>query len=70
MRMKNNNLIERLSGLQLKEKALLRELDIVYNDFELRTKTFNKIKEVKSEINKVKFKLRLEKELRKNENNN
>lgn len=67
MCMDNDKLIERLSNLQLQEKALLRVLDKVYNDIEARTKTFNQIKKVKREISSVKFKIRLEKELKKNE---
>ncbi len=67
--MKHNELIERLSNLKLEEKNLKRVLDVYYRDENMRTKAFNKIKKVKKDIEQIKFKLKLEKEL-KNENNN
>lgn len=67
MPMKNNDLIEKLSNLEMQKKSILRELDRVYNNFELRTKRFNEVKEIKKEIEQIKFKIRLEKELRKDE---
>ena len=67
--MKHNELIERLSNLKLEEKNLKRVLDVYYRDENMRTKAFNKIKKIKKEMEQIKFKLRLEKEL-KNENNN
>ncbi len=70
MCMKNNELIEQLSNLEMQKKSILRELDRVYNNFDLRTKRFNEVKEIKKEIDQIKFKIRLEKELRKDENNN
>ena len=68
--MRNDELIEQLSNLKLQEKALLRALDRAYNDIDMRTKLFNKIKNIKKEIELVKFKIRLERELKKDENNN
>ena len=70
MPMKNDELIEQLSNLKLQEKALKRALDRVYNDVEMRTQLFNKIKKLKKEIDLIKFKIRLVKEMKKNENNN
>lgn len=67
--MKHNELIERLSNLKLEEKNLKRVLDVYYRDENMRTKAFNKIKKIKKEMEQIKFKLRLEKEL-KNERNN
>ena len=67
MDMKNDELIEKLSKLELERNYLKRNLDMNYLDMELRTKIFNRIKQNKKEIELVKFKIRLEKELRKNE---
>ena len=67
MDMKNDELIEELSKLELERNYLKRNLDMNYLDMELRTKIFNRIKQNKKEIELVKFKIRLEKELRKNE---
>lgn len=63
----NNELIEKLSKLKLEENCLKRNLDVNYLDSELRTKLFKRIKENKKEIQLVKFKIRLEKEMKKNE---
>lgn len=67
MHMKNNELIEQLSNLEMQKKSLLRELDKIYNNLDKRTKTFNKIKQIIKDIEQVKFKIRLEKEMNKNE---
>lgn len=67
MCMKNNELIEQLSNLEIQKRTLLRELDKIYNNFDKRTKTFNKIKQIIKDIEQVKFKIRLEKEMNKNE---
>ena len=67
MPMNNNELIEKLSNLEMQKKSLLRALDRVYNDLELRTKTFNEVKKTKKEIEQLKFRIRLEKEINKNE---
>lgn len=70
MPMRNDELIEKLSKLRLEENCLKRNLDINYLDEEIRTKIFKRIKENKNEIELVKFKIRLEKEMKKNANNN
>lgn len=62
--MNNNELIDVLSKLQLEEKSLKRNLDINYCDEKTRTKLFNRIKEIKKEMEKINFKLRVEKEIR------
>lgn len=67
MPMRNDELIEKLSKLRLEENCLKRNLDVNYLDSELRTKLFKRIKENKKEIQLVKFKIRLEKEMKKNE---
>lgn len=63
----NDKLIDELARLKLEKNSLIRGLDTNYYDYEKRTKLFNRIKEVKKEIAQVKFRIRLEKELRKNE---
>jgi len=67
MGMKNDELIEKLSNLKLEENNLKRCLDTSYFDYEKRTELFNRIKGIKKEIQQIKFKIRLEKELRKDE---
>lgn len=62
--MNNNELIDVLSKLQLEEKSLKRNLDINYCDEKTRTKLFTRIKEIKKEMDKINFKLRIEKEIR------
>lgn len=61
----NNELINQLSKLILEESVLKRSIDRNYYNISLRTKLFERLKEVKREKNKVKFKLRLEREKRK-----
>lgn len=63
----NNELINQLSKLTLEEKALKRHIDRNYYNLNVRTKLFARLKIVQSEINRVKFKLKLEKE-KKNDN--
>ena len=65
----SNILIDKLSMLVLKEKNLKRVLDIYYYDPRKRTEAFNELKQVKNDIEKVKFKLKIEREI-KNGNNN
>ena len=70
MAMNNDKLIEKLSNLQLQENALRRGLDnVYYKNIKERTRLFNEIKKVKKEIEKVKFQIRLRREIEKNENN-
>lgn len=63
----NNELINELSKLKLEESCLKRHIDRNYYNAKLRTKLFQRLKEVKNEIERVKFKIRLERE-KKNEN--
>jgi hypothetical protein len=67
--MKHNDIIEKLSILKLEEVFLKRSLDTYYNNEKARTMAFNRLKKVKKEIDKLNFKLRIEKEIN-NENNN
>ena len=59
--MNKKELIEELSDLTLKEKALKRALDVTYYNNDKRIKNFKELKQVKV----VKYKLRLLKELEK-----
>lgn len=67
--MKHSDLIDKLSRLKLEEVSLKRSLDTYYRDEKARTRAFNKIKKIKKDIDKLNFKLRIEKEIN-NENNN
>ena len=58
----NNELINQLSKLKLEESALKRNIYRNYYNKEVRSKLFARLKEVTNEINRIKFKLRLEKE--------
>lgn len=62
----NDKLIEQYSKLDLEEKSIKRALDKP-SVVSLRQKLFDRLKEIKSEKRKIKFKLRLEKEIWKNE---
>lgn len=59
-------MLDRLSKLKLEEKNLQRLIDCSYNR-ENRTRMLNRLKVVKKEIRETKSKLRLERELKKNE---
>ena len=62
----NNKLIEKLSSLKLAESAVKRNLDRNYYNLKLRSKLFKELKQIQNEIERVKFKIRLER--KKNEN--
>ena len=64
-----NKLIDDLTKLCAEEKALKRVLDITYYDENKRTEMFAKLKECKKNIEKVKFKIRMERELNVKDNN-
>lgn len=70
MVMNSSDLEKKLKQLYAQAKILRLELDTCYNNSEKRSKTFDKIKQIKKEIENVKFKIKLEKELKKYENNN
>jgi len=63
----NNELIGELSLLTLEEKSLKRNLDRNYYNESLRTELFTRLKEVQRKIRVIKFKLRLNKEIGRNE---
>lgn len=60
----NNKLIDDLSTLTLEKKYLKRELDNNWYDRQKKQKLFDKINDVNEKIECVKFKLKLEKEIR------
>lgn len=66
----NNELIEELSKLELQKKHLIRCLDSQYYNKCQRAKTFEKIKDLKKQIEKLKFKIRLNREIKNVKNNN
>ena len=68
--MNNDKLIEELSKLKLEEASLKRNLDVKYCDKKTRTFLFNRIKEIKKEIEKVNFKLRVERKMNNEERKN
>lgn len=61
----SNRLIEDLSNLTLEKKYLKKELDLIWYDKSKRKIIFDKIKKVSKEIDYVKFKLELERKMRK-----
>lgn len=65
----NNELINQLSKLTLEEKALKRNIDRNYYNAKVRKRLFFRLKEVDNEINRVKFKIRLEREKKNGDNN-
>lgn len=60
----SDKLIEELSNLELEEKFVKRNLDRYYRDEESRDRLFYRLKKIKKEKEQIKFKLRLEKELK------
>ncbi len=66
---KRDILLDKLVRLQLEEKSVLRNLNMYYCDKNIKDKLFAKLKKVKKEIDKVKFKLRVEREINKNDKN-
>ena len=65
----NNDLISKLSMLNLEKSYLIRELDNNCYDKVKRKKIFDKIKNVNKEIKNVKFKLELERKMKSGNNN-
>lgn len=61
----NNKLIDELAMLKLKEKNLKRVLDIYFYDPKKRESNFKELKNVKKDIEKIKFKLRIERKMKK-----
>lgn len=66
----NDILLDKLVRLEMEEKSLIRNLNMYYCDTNIKNRLFAKLKKVKKEINAIKFKIRLEREIRKNDRNN
>ena len=65
----NDKLIDELTKIEMEEKAIKRNLDRYYRDERCRTRCYYRLRDLKHMKERLKFKIRLEKEL-KNENNN
>lgn len=65
--MTRNELLDIFTKLDLEEKSVKRNLDINYLDAKTRTKMFYRLKELKKEKERVKFMLKVEREIRRNE---
>lgn len=60
----NNELIDRLTQLDLEEKSLRRNLDKYYCNPKVKTRLFYKIKQIQQEKDKINFKLRMERKMK------
>lgn len=67
MLMTNDKLIDKLSKLKLEESCLKRNIDRNYRNLKIRTRLFERLKEVQFEIKQTKFKIRFEKEMKNEE---
>lgn len=61
--------INNLSNLKMEERCLKRMLDLNYYKKEARDKHFARLLEVQKEIRKLKFKIRLERQMKKEGDN-
>lgn len=59
----NDKLIEELSKIELEEKALKRNLDRYYRDERCRTRCYYRLRDLRNMKERLKFKIRMEKEL-------
>ena len=66
----NDKLIEQLSKYRLEETSIKRELDRNYRSDVIRTRMFKRLKFIKKEQERLKFRLRLEKEIKNDKDNN
>lgn len=60
----NNDLINKLTMLDLEKKCLKRELDVSWYDRKKRQRSFDRMEEINKEIKYIKFKLELERKKR------
>lgn len=67
---KNDILLEKMVHLEMEEKSILRNLNTYYYNAEKKELLYRKLKEVRKKIQQTKFKLRMEREIRKNDRNN
>ena len=61
----SKELIDELAELKLEKNSLMRATEYKFNSNKKREKLFFRLRDVNKEIEKVKFKLRLEKEMKK-----
>ena len=64
----NRELIHQLSRLKLEESSIKRQLEYEFKHNEKREKLFFRLRDIKEEMKKIKFMLRLESVKRKNDN--
>jgi len=62
----SKHLLLKIKELEEKRLSLKRCLDVNYYNKEIRNSLFEQINEIEKEIEKVKFKLTLEREIKKN----
>lgn len=67
---KNDALLEKLVMLEAEEKSILRNLNTYYYNTTTKEKLYTKLKETRKDIQHTKFKLRMEREMKKNDRNN
>ena len=60
----SNELINKLSKLKLERGCIKRNIDTNYKNIKIKKELFERLKDVDKEIEKTKFKLRLEKEMK------
>ena len=65
----SKEMISELSTLDAERNYIMRQLDIYYFDKKMRQKNFEKLKEIDKQIAKVKFKSKMEKEIKNAEKN-
>ena len=66
---KNDILLDILVKLEMEEKSILRNLNTYYFDISKKESLYKKLKNIRTEIQQTKFKLRMEREIKKNDRN-
>lgn len=66
---KNDILLDILVKLEMEEKSILRNLNTYYFDISKKENLYKKLKNIRTEIQQTKFKLRMEREIKKNDRN-
>ena len=64
---KNNELFDKLVMLEEEEKSVIRNINIYYRNTQIKNRLFKRFKEIKKDIKKTKFKIKMESEIRKND---
>lgn len=57
--------LDKLALLILEERCLIRNIDVYFHNNEIKHKLFVRLEEVKKDIRRTKFKLKMERELAK-----